>query len=132
MRLLLDTHIVLWMAIDRSLLTAGERAAIIDPANDLLVSAISIMELRLKWNSMSSGGERKGPINPRHLLNVLEALGQAVEPMLAAHVAAPLSAPIAHKDPFDELLLTVAQETNCKLLTRDAELRGHPLAFHAD
>ena len=35
-----------------------------------------------------------------------------------------------HSDPFDELLLTVAQETSRKLLTRDEKLRGHPLAFH--
>ena len=120
------------MATDRSLLSAGELGAIIDPANELLVSAVSIQELRLKWNSKSASGERKGPIDPQHLLTTLQALEQAIEPLLAAHAAAPLSVPITHKDPFDELLLTVAQETSCKLLTRDADLRGHPLAYHAD
>ena len=125
MRLLLDTHIVLWMATDRSLLTAGELDAIVDPANDLLVSAVSIMELRLKWNSKSASGVRKGPIDPRQLLNTLEALGQSIEPLRAVYAAAPLTTPISHKDPFDELLLTIAQETNCKLLTRDAPAPSH-------
>ncbi len=66
------------------------------------------------------------------MLDLVQALGIAVEPLSAEICASALSTPIAHKDPFDDLLLTIAQETGRKLLTRDEKLRGHPLAFHAD
>jgi PIN domain nuclease of toxin-antitoxin system len=44
------------------------------------------------------------------------------------HAAAELAQPLAHKDPFDELLLVQAQEEGMCLLTRDTKLIGHPFA----
>ena len=49
-------------------------------------------------------------------------------PLTARHAAAELAQPLGHKEPFDELLLVQAQEERMRLLTRDAELIGHPLA----
>ena len=49
-------------------------------------------------------------------------------PLTASHAAAKLAHPLAHKDPFDELLLLQAQEEGMRLLTRDTKLVGHPLA----
>ena len=50
-------------------------------------------------------------------------------PMTVSHAARQLETPIAHKDPFDELLLVQAQEEGLKFLTIDRRIVGHPLAI---
>ncbi len=132
MRFLLDTHMVLWFATDREHLTPGEFAAILDADNDPSVSVVSIWELRIKWDRRFRSGIRKGPIDPESLLVALKEFGLPVLPLTAEQSAAALKTPLLHSDPFDDLLLTIAQETGRKLLTRDEKLCGHPLAFHAD
>ena len=47
--------------------------------------------------------------------------------MTMIHAARRLEVPIAHRDPFDELLLVQAQDESLKLLTMDRPLVGHPL-----
>lgn len=75
---------------------------------------------------------RKGPFHPEGLLNALGDFGLPVHALTAEQSATMLDSPLAHNDPFDELLLAVAQVTGHRLLTRDEKLRGHPLAYHAD
>ncbi len=132
MRLLLDTHVVFWLVAERHKLSANELALLVEPLNDLCVSAVSIWELRIKWNSFYSSGERKGPDDPAKFLEGARKLGLGVDPLLPEYGAATLQHPMDHSDPFDDLLLTIAQETGRKLMTRDKKLRGHPLAYHAD
>jgi PIN domain nuclease of toxin-antitoxin system len=131
LRLLLDTHIAFWLASDYSRLKPGELAAALEPDNDIAVSAASIWELRIKWFKHYRSGERKGPADPLELLVAFKRMNIPVLALSAEHSATGLHHQINHQDPFDELLLTVAQEMGCKLLTRDKNLRGHPLAFHA-
>lgn len=132
MRLLLDTHVAFWLVAARHKLTPSEFTVLADPLHDLSVSAVSIWELRIKWNSFYQSGQRKGPDDPAKVLEGARRLLLPVEPLLPEHGAAALLHPIGHSDPFDELLLTIAQETGRKLLTRDKKLRGHPLAYHAN
>lgn len=115
--------------MERDRLRSQEFSVLIDPDNDLCVSAVSIWELRIKWGRHFQTGGRKGPIDPAQLLTTLAEMGLSVEPLLPAHCAAALTSPMPHRDPFDELLLTIAQETGRKLFTRDEALRGHPLVF---
>lgn len=132
MNLLLDTHIAFWLASDHASLRAGELAAIMDPDNDIAVSAVSIWELQIKWDRRYRSGARKGPADPLALLTALTRMNIPVMGLTADQSATTLRDPIEHNDPFDELLLTIAQETGRKLLTRDRTLRGHPLALHAE
>jgi PIN domain nuclease of toxin-antitoxin system len=132
LRLLLDTHIAVWLAIKRERLSKAEFGQLANPDNQLAVSAASIWEARIKWSQFFRSGARKGPVDPGEMLDLVQALGIAVEPLSAEICASTLSTPLAHKDPFDDLLLTIAQETGRKLFTRDVKLRGHPQAFHAD
>lgn len=132
MRLLLDTHIALWLAIKRERLSAEELSRLSSPENELTVSAVSIWELRIKWNTYFRSGERKGPVDPAEILDLIQRLNIAVEPLSAEVSATALQVPLGHQDPFDDLLLTIAQETGRKLFTRDEKLRGHPLALHAN
>ena len=130
--LLLDTHIAVWLATDRNQLSMGELAAIIEPNNEIIVSAVSVWELSIKWQKFFRSGERKGPMDPAEFLLALSQLEMPVLSLTAELAAAQLSTAAVHADPFDTMLLTIAQETNARLLTRDDKLRGHPLAYHAD
>lgn len=131
MKLLLDTHIALWLALRDELLNAAERALLLDPDTQIAFSAVSIWELRLKWNSFHGSGRRKGPASPDATLAVLRGAEYLELPLTAQHAVAELAAPLTHKDPFDELLIVQAQEEGFRLLTRDARLVGHPLAVMA-
>ena len=131
MRLLLDTPIALWLALDKGLLSSGECALLDAQDTDVLVSAVSIWELRLKWHGLHASGQRKGPAHPRQVLDTLVNGGMPMLALKGEHAAAELAVPLGHKDPFDELLLVQAQEEGCRLLTRDTKLAGHPLALAA-
>lgn len=130
MRLLLDSHIVIWAATDETALSAGEHAALAGGGLPV-VSAVSIWETRLKWNSFHASGERKGIIAPHLLLGFVEAMGWPLLAISARHAGSALAIPLAHRDPFDELLLVQAQVEGLRLLTRDRLLCDHPLALLA-
>ena len=130
MRLLLDTHILVWFSGRAGLLLPAEEAAIA-AAEDVAATAVSIWELRLKWNRRHLSGERKGPADPQDILTWIGSAGLRVLDLTADMAAAPLDPPLAHSDPFDELLLTQAQQGGYRLLTRDAKLAAHPLALVA-
>ena len=128
MRVLLDTS-YLYNFMDRP----GE---FLDPelrflAGDetqLFVSAVSIWEMRLKFNARHPSGARKSPFDPNDVIASLEGQDVTFLPMTMAHAAKALEPPLDHKDPFDELLLVQAQEEGLRLLTADRRLAEHPLA----
>ena len=128
MRLLLDTHIAIWAALDPAALSASERTQMAGSRNPLVLSAVSVWELRLKWHSFHLSGARKGPVGPGAVVAFAAAMDWEFMPLTAYHAAADLIQKLAHKDPFDELLLVQAQEEGMRLLTRDAKLVDHPLA----
>lgn len=129
MRLLLDTHIAVWAALDPNGLTASEQQLMSASGTTLVMSAVAIWELRLKWHSFHISGERKGPLAPSHIVAFSVAMGWEMLSLTSHHASATLTQPLAHKDPFDELLLVQAQEEGMRLLTRDAKLIGHPFAL---
>jgi PIN domain nuclease of toxin-antitoxin system len=129
LRLLLDTHIVIWAALDPDALTDAERGRMAGADTPLVLSAVAVWELRLKWHSFHISGERKGAIDPGSVVAFAAAMDWELLPLTARHAAAELAQPLGHKDPFDELLLVQAQEEGMRLLTRDAKLIGHPLAI---
>lgn len=132
MRLLIDTHFALWLASDPGKLTIAETALLESADSEVSVSAVSIWELRLKWNSLHRSGARKGAAAPEDVLAALENdIGCMMLPLTAAHAAVVLQVPLQHNDPFDELLLAQAQAEGLRLLTRDRALVGHPLAVAA-
>jgi PIN domain nuclease of toxin-antitoxin system len=132
LRLLLDTHVAFWLVAGQSELTTREWAVLRDPAHDLFLSAVSVWELRLKWDSLRASGERKGPIDPRDALDGFRRLRLTIIPLDADIAAMPLQQPMRHKDPFDQLLLVQAQEEGMRLFTRDENLHDHPLVFSPD
>ena len=129
MRLLLDTHIAVWTALDPDALTDRERGWMAARDARLVLSAVSVWEMRLKWRSFHISGARKGPVDPAALVAFGAAMNWELLSLTARHAAASLSPALPHNDPFDDLLLTQAQEEGLRLLTRDAKLAGHPFAL---
>lgn len=129
MRLLLDTHIVIWAALDPNALSADERRWMAEAGTPLVLSAVAVWELRLKWQSFHISGGRKGPVNPAAVVAFAAGVDWEFLPLTARHAAAGLAHPLEDKDPFDELLLVQAQEEGMRLLTRDSKLAGHPFAL---
>jgi PIN domain nuclease of toxin-antitoxin system len=110
LRLLLDTHIAVWAALDPDALTDAERERMARADAPLVLSAVAVWELRLKWHSFHVSGERKGPVAPSAVVAFAAAMDWELLPLTARHAVAELARPLGHKDPFDELLLVQAQE----------------------
>ena len=74
MRLLLDTHIAIWAALDPDALTDGERKRMASADAPLVLSAVAVWELRLKWHSFHISGGRKGPVDPAAIVAFAAAI----------------------------------------------------------
>ena len=129
MRLLLDTHYLFWMVSNPGLIGARERSVMNRPEHELLASPISFMELRIKWQALNREGLRKSDVHPTQVLRYIERNPIALVDLTAADCATGLDVPLAHRDPFDEMLLIHAQILGARLLTRDHALVDHPLAY---
>jgi PIN domain nuclease of toxin-antitoxin system len=110
------------------MLTDAERLRMEEADAPLVLSAVAVWELRLKWHSFHVSGTRKGPVAPSSLVAFATDLHWELLTLTAHHAGAVLAHPLAHKDLFDELLLVEAQEEGMRLLTRDSKLAHHPLA----
>jgi PIN domain nuclease of toxin-antitoxin system len=116
LRLLLDTHALIWWLIDLRRLSKTARDAISDPANEVLVSAVSAMEVTTK--------HRVGKLPDVDLLaqrfeTEVVAEGFAGLPITLAHGQLAGSLPIRHKDPFDRLLIAQAIVENLTLVSNE-------------
>ena len=129
MHVLLDTS-YLFDFMDRpGKFLEAERRFFAARETQLYVSAVSIWEMRLKYNARHPSGARKSRFDPNAAVAALEKQDVTFLQMTILHAARPLETSIGHKDPFDELLLVQAQEEGLKLLTVDRQLAGHPLAL---
>ena len=129
MRILLDTSYLFDFMDMPGKLLESERRFLSARGTELYVSAVSIWEMRLKYNAKHASGERKSRFSPADVLNALDDQDVTLLPMTVGHAAGGLDVPLEHKDPFDELLLVQAQQEGLRLLTVDKRLVGHPLAI---
>lgn len=126
MRVLLDTHFLIWAATNPKKIDRREQALM--SRSELLVSAISILELRIKWQKFGDNSRnRTDVLDPAIAFQHIVGNGWELAPLSGEDCAAALATPVPHRDPFDEMLLIHAQRLGAKLLTRDSELQGHPL-----
>lgn len=118
MRLLIDTHVLLWAAAEPERLPASFREALESPENEVLFSAASIWELAIK---MQIG--RLSPGLPlEEIARTAVERGFAELPVTAAHAAGVARLPMHHRDPFDRLLIAQAIHEPARLLTVDRTL----------
>ena len=113
MRLLLDTHLAVWAALDPDALTPAERTQMARADAPLVLSAVAVWELRLKWHSLHLSGERKEPINPASIVAFATAMDWELLPLSARHAATELEQPLAHKDPLTNCCLSRPKQKAC-------------------
>jgi PIN domain nuclease of toxin-antitoxin system len=118
MKLLLDTHLLLWAAGEPGRLPAAARALIRDPANELIFSAASLWEIAIKRQL----GRNDFRVDPRLLRRGLRDNGYLELPVSSEHALAIDSLPPLHKDPFDRILIAQATVEGMVLLTVDPEV----------
>ena len=116
MRLLLDTHILLWAAGEPEKLSKGTRTLLSTSDNSLFFSAASIWEIVIKLKL----GREDFKIDPYRLRKMLVVHGYEELPVTAEHALRVDSLPLLHKDPFDRLLLAQSRVEGLVLLTVDA------------
>ncbi len=129
MRLLLDTHFLVWLATDSDRIKTRERSLLTAADSELFLSAVSFWEIKIKWDLLHPSGERKGSISPEGALRFAQDNHLDLIPLQPDDTTLVLDPPLTHRDPFDEMLLIQAKQLGALLLTRDGRLRGHPLAL---
>jgi PIN domain nuclease of toxin-antitoxin system len=118
MRILLDTHLLLWAMAASRKLPRPVRAQLLDQGNEIYYSAASLWEIAIK-----SGLRRKDlRIDIEALLAALRESGFVELPITAVHAAGVVKLPAIHKDPFDRLLVAQSMAEPMMLLTNDATL----------
>ena len=122
MKLLLDTHVLLWAAGDPRRLAAPVRRMIEDPETELLFSVVSLWEIVIKRQQ----GREDFQVEPGVLRRGLLDNGYAELPVRGPHALAVEALPAIHKDPFDRLLVAQAISEGVTLLTADEILARYP------
>jgi len=115
MKLLLDTHLLIWAADGIESVPTGARALMADSENELLFSVASIWEIAIKRGLNRPDFQ----VDARMLRRGLIDNGYRELPILSEHAVAIDALPLIHKDPFDRLLIAQAMVEGITLLTDD-------------
>jgi PIN domain nuclease of toxin-antitoxin system len=118
-RLLLDTHILLWWAAGDRRLSKEIRAAILLPENEIAVSAATFWELAINQQL------RRIEIDLVDLRGAVQADGFTEMPVEIAHTLQLRTLPDLHRDPFDRLLIAQSIESGSRLVTRDEQILSY-------
>ncbi len=121
MRLLLDTHIVLWRLTNNPRLPKRGIEMMDDSATSIAVSAISIWEVAIKW-ARRKGRADDMPYSGYQLLRSLDRAMIDPLPVESIHAAAVDDLPKLHGDPFDRFLIATARHEGMTLLTHDTQI----------
>jgi PIN domain nuclease of toxin-antitoxin system len=116
MKLLLDTHLLLWAAGEPQRLSKPARRLIDNPDHQLLFSAASLWEVAIKRRL----GREDFKVDARLLRRGLLDNGYSELPIISDHVVATESLPLLHRDPFDRILVAQATVEGVTLLTIDS------------
>jgi PIN domain nuclease of toxin-antitoxin system len=122
MKLLLDTHLLLWAAGTPDKLSAEARSFIEAPENELFFSAASLWEIAIK----RSLGRDDFRVDVRLLRRGLLDNGYSELPVGSEHAVEIDSLPAIHKDPFDRILIAQAMVEGISLLTADSLVAQYP------
>lgn len=122
MKLLVDTHLLLWAASAPDKLPAAARDLIDDSENSLLFSVASIWEIAIKRGL----GRDDFKVDPRLLRRGLLDNGYEELAISSEHAVSVDSLPPIHRDPFDRLLIAQATVEGIILLTADEHVGDYP------
>jgi len=120
MRVLIDTHYVLWSAINPTHMESWARKLIEDLKNEILVSAASIYEISLKvrYGKIPEAVEFESD----QILNIENRLGYTILPLEPESLLRAARFANAHADPFDRMIAAHAIQHNLPVLSTDQKL----------
>lgn len=121
MKLLLDTHAVVWALLNDKKLSSNARAAIANSDVDVHVSVASVWEIAIK---VGLGKWPQAQLLVSEFEGLAEAAGYRVLHVLIPHVRLAGIMPSPHRDPFDRLLAAQSQIEGLTLLTADANVQA--------
>lgn len=122
MKLLLDTHLLLWAAGCPEQLSNTARSLLEDEENELFFSAASLWEIAIKRGL----GRDDFRVDARVLRRGLLDNGYGELPIASEHAVAIDNLPPIHKDPFDRILVAQAMVEGITLLTADGLVAQYP------
>lgn len=121
MRLLLDTHVLLWALSDSKRLPAETRDLIASADNEILFSAASIWEIAIKEQLLRA----QFGVDAETIIDAARETGFTELAVSAQHAAGVAKLPLHHKDPFDRMLISQALTEPARLLTADRTLGAY-------
>jgi PIN domain nuclease of toxin-antitoxin system len=121
-RLLLDTHLLLWAARPSPQLSSRARRLIGDPENELLFSVASVWEIAIKYGRARDHFQ----VDPRLLRRALLNNGYRELAVTGEHAVAVADLPPLHRDPFDRILIAQSIVEGITLLTSDPRVAQYP------
>lgn len=121
MRLLVDTHLLLWAAASSQRLPQAARRLLEDPVNEVLWSAASLWEIVIKAALRKPAFK----IDVGLLRPALGEMGFSELPVSGAHAERLARLPLIHKDPFDRILVAQSLAEALVLLTNDQQLASY-------
>jgi PIN domain nuclease of toxin-antitoxin system len=129
MKLLLDTHVVLWSVLQPEEISDAAMTAMSELDNDVYISAVSAFEISTKY----SVGKLKLPAPPKlWLMPEVDRIGElAWLAVTERHALRAGNLPLHHRDPFDRLLIAQALDEDMTLVTRDRHLGGYSVSILA-
>lgn len=117
MNCILDTHTLLWSALDTGKLSAAAKSAILDTGNDIHVSMVSFWEISLKY---STGRLELKGILPDDFPEISADMGFSILELIPETVATSYKLPRMHNnDPFDRLIAWQTIKSGMILISRD-------------
>jgi len=124
MKLLLDTHTLIWVMNDHDRLGASARAAILSPLNQIFISVASIWEASIKFRTGKFPTAATLLDNPR---KVLDSMSMEPLPISLEHAQFAGSIVHSHKDPFDRMLAAQAILEGLTLVSIDSVFDDLPV-----
>ncbi len=121
MRLLLDTHILIWATIEPARLKPDVAALLTDGAQEVLFSAASIWEMAIK----AALGKADFNVSVERIVVAARTMSFTELPVRTPEALAVADLPLHHRDPFDRMLVAQAMSLPARLLTADAQLQRY-------
>lgn len=121
MRVLLDTHALLWWLTDDIQLGRQARELVEDPGNDVLISVVSLWEIVVKTRV----GKLEADI--KEIMDAVEQEGFTLLDIGIAHLLSLVGLPMHHRDPFDHLLIAQAISEDATFVSEDRNTARYPV-----
>lgn len=125
MKLLLDTHVLLWYLDNNPRLSNAWKHSIEDRHNSITVSIASLWEITIKV----SLGKLELLDNLTTIENILNQQGIDILPIRVSHLSNLLNLPFHHRDPFDRLIIAQAQVEQLTLVSDDGMFTGYSVSL---